>query len=308
MHAEPVHGGDRGGVAELHDRDEPRQLQLFEREPDHAAASRGLRRYALATAAGLATTAAAFGLNAALTDREMHYWHSSLALHDIVGTLAHLDEDLPDAELRELLAGTDLLIQRDIHAAVRKVYSTREFFPILDSEQHALWKMPINGYDPAPQAQRDAIGRAFRDTITTYPGAYVRHRLAVTAEVLGFGADPGAGAIAKRDFRYPDFANSYGIGTGWSKLQRKLTRWMQHLVRHTPIFTPYVYAIVALLLLPLALRQRDVLALLLSGITLEGTLLLLAHGMDYRYSHWMMICTVVGAILLGVRRYRSAVV
>ncbi|HWU88454.1 MAG TPA: hypothetical protein VN253_14305 [Kofleriaceae bacterium] len=264
-----------------------------------------LRRYALAAAAWLAITFAAFGINAALTDREMHYWHSSLALYDIVGTLAHVDGDLPDAELRELLAGTDLLIQRDIHAVARKVYSTRDFFPIVNDEKYTMWNVPINGYDAAPQAQRDAIGRAWWRTITTYPGAYLAHRIAVTADVLGFSDNPGAGAITKREFRYPEYANQLGLGTGWSQLQHRMTKWMRALWRATPLFVPYVYAFIALLLLPLALRQRDVLAILLSGLVMESTLIPLAHSNDYRYSHWMVICSLLGAILLGARRYRA---
>ncbi len=48
-----------------------------------------VRRYAIATAAWLATTLAAFGVNKAITDHEMHYWHSSLAIYDIVGTLSN---------------------------------------------------------------------------------------------------------------------------------------------------------------------------------------------------------------------------
>lgn len=280
----------------------PLVVLLFEWRPG----MRWLPRYALSTAAWLATTVAAFGLNKAITDVEMHYWYSSLAIYDIVGTLAHVDEDLPDAELRELLAGTELVIDKDIHATARNAYSTRDFFPIVNSDKYAMWAMPINGYVPAPQAQRDAIGRAWWDTITRYPGAYVRHRIAVTGEVIGLGEMPAAGAVTKRDFRWPGFANEMGLGTGWSKLQRKLSKWMRALQRNTPIFVPYIYAVAALLLLPLAIRQRDALALLLSGLGMEGTLVLLAHSNDYRYSHWMVICTLLGAILLGVRRYRAA--
>jgi hypothetical protein len=280
----------------------PLVVLLFEWRP----AMHWLPRYALSTAAWLATTFAAFGLNKAITDVEMHYWHSSLAIYDIVGTLAHVDEDLPDAELRELLAGTDLVIDRDIHATARNAYSTRDFFPIVNSDKYAMWAVPINGYVPAPEAQRDAIGRAWWDTITRYPGAYVRHRIAVTAEVIGLGEVAAAGAVTKRDFRWPGFANELGLGTGWSKLQRKLSKWMRALQRNTPIFVPYIYAVAALLFLPLAIRQRDALALLLSGLGMEGTLVLLAHSNDYRYSHWMVICTVLGAIVLGARRYRAA--
>jgi hypothetical protein len=47
------------------------------------------------------------------------------------------------------------------------------------------------------------------------------------------------------------------------------------------------------------------LALLGSGFGLELTLLLFAPSPDYRYSHWLVICVIVAAIVLGVRRYRT---
>jgi hypothetical protein len=262
-----------------------------------------LRRYTLAAAAWLATTFAAFGVNAALTDQEMHYWHSSLAVYDIVGTLAHLDHDLPDEELRERLAGTDLLIQRDIHATARAVYSYH-FYPIINHEKLMMWRLPIDGYVPAPAAQRDAIARAWWDTITSFPGAYARHRLAITSEVLGFGVKTTA--VTARNTPYAHRGQQMQLSTGWSKLQKQMSRWLRALGRWTPIYVPYVYAIVALLLAPLAVRRRDTLAILLSGLAMEGSLVFLAHGPDNRYSHWLVICTTLTALLVAVRRYRGA--
>jgi hypothetical protein len=55
-------------------------------------ATDGWRRYAIATAAWLGVSAAAAGANAALVDQSMHFWHSSLAVADIVGVIAHADE------------------------------------------------------------------------------------------------------------------------------------------------------------------------------------------------------------------------
>src|SRR5690606_2997765 len=104
-----------------------------------------LKRYAIALAAWLAITFAAFALNAAITDHEMHPWQSSLALYDIVGTLAHLDEDIPDAELRAVFEGTDLLTKENIHAQIRKLYTPRDFLPIINHATDAMWAVPIWG-------------------------------------------------------------------------------------------------------------------------------------------------------------------
>lgn len=264
-----------------------------------------LRRYALAAAAWLALTFAAFSFNSALTDRQMHIWHSSLAVHDIVGTLAFLDEDLPDAELREQLAGTELLVDHDIHARIRAVYEPSNFLPIIGSPVQPLWRLPIDGFTPAPQAQRDALARAWWETIASHPGAYLRHRFAVLATVLSIGDSTPPGAITKREA--PDWnvaAERLDLQQTWSGLQLRMTRWAVEVWKHTPLFVPLIYLVLSLLCLPLAFRQRDVLAILLSGLSFEGGLLFLAPSPDYRYSHWMVICTVVGLIVLTARRMR----
>jgi hypothetical protein len=264
-----------------------------------------LKRYALSTAAWLATALAAFGINGALTDKPMHYWHSSLAIYDIVGTLAHVD-DLSDEQLSADLAGTDLLIKKDIHAVIRADYDPRNFYPILNDPERTMWNLPINGFEPAPEAQRDAIERAWWHTVTTYPWAYVEHRLAVTAEVLDLRCTRKTGALVKRDFRYPELAASEGLANRWSPLQKRLTRVMQWIVRHTPLFLPWIYLLLSLGLIVAARRQRDVLAIVLSGIGLESTLVVLVHSNDYRYSHWMVVTTLVGAIMFVARRRSAA--
>jgi hypothetical protein len=263
-----------------------------------------LKRYAISTAAWLAVTVAAFRWNGALADHELHLW-TSLAAYDIAGTIEFVDGDLPDAELEAHLAGTDLLIKQDIHATIREIYTPQDFLPITNHPTKTLWSLPINGYVPPPEPQRDAIARAWKDSLSRWPLAYAKHRLAVMGEVIGIHGTEKSGAIAKRDYRWTSYVHEIGLGTGWSKLQRKLSWFYRWVVRVTPLFTVWMYIVLALALLPLAIRQRDVLALLVSGFGLEATLLLFAPSPDFRYSHWLVICTVVSAIVLGVRRYRA---
>jgi hypothetical protein len=276
----------------------PLVVLLFEWRPGMAS----LPRYAASIGVWLATTLAAFGINAALTDKQMHYWHSSLAIYDIVGTLARVDGSLSDTELRTELAGTDLLIDHDIHAAIRAVYTPRDFLPILNDPKHRLWNLPTEGFEPAPERQRDAIEREWWRVIERHPWAYARHRLAVMGEVLDVRTTHSIGAIAPRDFHDPGAAARFGVSSGWSPMQLKLTRALQWLARHTPLFVPWVYLVLTLILLPFTWRQRDLLALLLSGVGMEASLLPLVHSRDYRYSHWMVITTMVACISLAIRR------
>lgn len=261
------------------------------------------RRYALAAAAWLAITVAAFAINGALTDRKMYVWHSSLAVYDAVGALAFVDEDLPDAELQRLFAGTELLTPRDIHATARRLYDPRDFLPIINHATDAMWALPIAGTEPAPAPVRDAVARAWWETITTYPIEYIQHRVTVMGHVLAWSSDP-AGAVTRRG-GFEATAHQLGLPTGWSATQHWLTKRFAWLARHTPLFLPWLYLLLALALLPFA-KRRELVALLASGIVMEATLLVLAASTDYRYSHWMVVCTVVAAVAIAVQRYRAS--
>jgi hypothetical protein len=266
-----------------------------------------LRRHAIAAAAWLATTLAAFAFSMAITDQKVHFWLSSLAVFDIVGTLTYVDEDIPDPELEKLFAGTEIRVHRDIHGAIRRIYRPANYMQIIsENKQPILWELPINGYVPAPLPQREALARAFKDVITEHPGAYLEHRFTLMSKVLWLGSWRPAGAVLNRKIHLPEYHVQLGLGTGWSRLQHMMTRWLVALWWVVPIFLPWTYALVALLLLPLARRHRDVLALLLSGLGLELSLLPLAATADYRYSHWMVVCTCIAVIALGARRMRGA--
>jgi hypothetical protein len=80
---------------------------------------------------------------------------------------------------------------------------------------------------------------------------------------------------------------------------------MSELWRTLPIFVPWIYLVISLVLLPLTRRHRDVFAVLCSGIIMESSLLPLAQSPDYRYSHWMVICACIAVVVLTARRSRA---
>ncbi len=260
----------------------------------------------VALVAWIGVTVAAVKLNDAITDHRMYFWHSSVAVHDIVGTLSHVDGTIPDAELEELFRDTDLVVHHDIHATARRVYFPHDHIPVINDPKDLLWALPINGTVPAPTRVRDALARAWWETITTYPGAYARHRLAVMSHVLSIGDPTPPGAITRRDVAdWHLWGKQLGIEFRWSRLQYRMTRWVTHVWRYTRLFVPWIYAVLAVVGVVLARRQRDTLALLLSALGFWGGLLLIAPSADYRYSHWPITCTVLAMILLFTRRWRA---
>jgi hypothetical protein len=242
-----------------------------------------IARYAIAFGAWLAITAAAFGFNRAVVDRQMYYWHSSIAVMDIVGTLAHVDDDLPDAELRDDLAGTEILVDRDIHAAIRKHYVSYSFETLVVGEGH-LWILPLHRGDlPIPEPRRDAIAGAWRTVVFGHPVAFVRHRLTTFAEVLGLSSIGNANLVVAHRAQDRRQLAELGLPTEYYAAQDWLERRVLQIARGTPLFRPYVYLAIALCLLALCRGHRDAFAILLSGLALEATLVLVAPTTDYRY-------------------------
>jgi hypothetical protein len=274
---------------------------LFEVRPLH-----WFKRYALAFAAWLAITAGAFAFNAALTDRQMHYWHSSLAVFDIVGTLAGVEREIPDAELEQLFAGTELQVHTGIHARIRSLYDPRDFMPIVTDDARLMWNMPVYGQESGPKPQRDAIERAWREVLTTYPAEYFAYRAEVMAEVLSLTRARPSGVVPKREQKHVDFALSQRVPFGISKLQRHMSNVMSSIWYGVPIFSPWLYVVLALILLPLTRGSREAFALLVSGLVIEASLFFLAPSPDYRYSHWLVVCVWLALIAVVTRRARRS--
>jgi hypothetical protein len=75
----------------------------------------------------------------------------------------------------------------------------------------------------------------------------------------------------------------------------------------TDLFLVRVYFWVALLLIPFARRNRAALVVLTSGLLYELGLFVVAPAIDYRYSHWLVVTTVIGVVILIASRARGTV-
>jgi len=259
----------------------------------------GWRRYAAATAIWLGMTVAAWGVNRVLVDHEMSPWTTTVAVHDIAGTLAYLDRDLGDAELRDMLAGTDMLVDTHIHDRMRAIYRPGEYLPIIADPRLSIWTLPIVGFVPAPPAQLEALRRSWWKVVSHHPIGYLEHRVSVFAEVLSNG-----GAIMGRTNIDKDARLLLGLSVRSSDLQLALVKKLLKLERSTPLFSPFVYFVVACILLGFAVRDRVARLVLATGLGLEVAVFFNATGRDYRYSHWMICCTCVALILVIARRAR----
>ncbi|MEO8700963.1 MAG: hypothetical protein ABI867_13025 [Kofleriaceae bacterium] len=268
----------------------PLIVVMFEWRP-----RRRLVRYAIATATWLGVTLAATGINAALTDQPMHFWHSSLAVTDIAGVINY-EGTMTDAELRRDLEGTELRITHRIQSHTRKLYATHQGLKLVLGK-YRMWDLPSSGTVPAPVAQRDAIEAAWWRMVREHPSAYLRHRVTYFLDVLG---------ITRRSEDLQDQAPPIMLErldvpapfVGQDRWQQ-FNNWYW---QHTPVFWPWIYITMALVLLWVGRRQRLVVALLASGLVVEASLFLLAPSGDHRYSHWTIVVTILAAVILAARR------
>jgi hypothetical protein len=72
----------------------------------------------------------------------------------------------------------------------------------------------------------------------------------------------------------------------------------------TQLFAVRIYLVLLLILLPLAWRNPLALLFVISGIFHELGLFALAPAIDYRYSQWMVLCSLVALVLVITDRIR----
>ena len=258
---------------------------------------RGLRRYAISAVAAVAVIAAALGVTRALTS-----WHVriSLAPFDIVGMVAN-GKPRSDAELKELLRDTPLLVSHDIAVAMRKAYAPR----------NPVWYVtgPDRIFDP-PQtdAESAALLRAWWQLVRDEPGVYLGYRTLVFKQLIDANHD-GLWSPVWNDFledRVQGQAIDHLASRSW--IQAELATWFSSIADETVLFEPVLYLWLAVVLLGFAVVWRDRLAgaLLASGLCYELAYFPVVATPDYRYSHWMITCTCLAAVLLFVRRRRTS--
>jgi hypothetical protein len=269
----------------------PLVVLLFEWRPG----TRAVIRYPLAVAAWLAITLGAGQMNRALTTDEMHVWYQG-ALHDITGTLRY-SRSRSDAELESMLPGV-LHVHSDIESAIHDDYVSWTNYNLTTGERRL--------YDfPRTDEQRATVLHAWLTLITTKRSAFLRHRYHVSLGILGLTDVP---IIVPVWDGFPDNSNvatfpSIGIAMSHSRWQ---AAWIHALraISSSALFRAYPYFFLAFLLLWLARRSRLDLALLLSGLCYEGTLFVAAVP-DWRYSHWLVTCTVLVFARMMIVRYRE---
>jgi hypothetical protein len=254
-------------------------------------------RLAVAIAIWIAITAAAMTTNKLLTRVQHHAWYTSTGPADIIGVLEY-SRRYSDAELRQILEGAPVIPTDDLFVHARTIYDPSTWWWYLNGDARMFnW--------PVTQAERDAIARAWRKLVFDNPLSYLRHHVASFRRVIALTKRPPFDAVwrGKIDLSAEGYPPLYADDTG---VQATIGDGLLWLANKTVLFRPYAYLVLALAFFPLTLRRhRDVLALFAAGIVYELALFPFASTPDYRYSHWMVTCTIIATVILFTRRRKA---
>lgn len=262
---------------------------LFEWRPG----LRWWKRFAILVAAAIVTVGIAFGVTRGLA---VHHAKLSPAFSDIVGVIA-CTEDRSDEDLRYVLRGTRLVAPTEIQRRARALFETGGAWRITMSEDRLF-------DNPATPEDWQAVERAWQDLVLGDPGAYLAanwHRFAL---ILGWSDEPPRATVWNAFLEGGTKVGAIEHNASHSRVQAWFGRALYWLADETPLFRPYMYALLAFALLVSCCRDRLTAGLFASGLLYELSFFPVGAEPDYRYSHWMITSVCVATVILFVQRRR----
>ncbi len=253
----------------------------------------GWKRYAIASGVWLAITISAAMANRLLADQNEDVF-ASLAMNDIAG-VSCFQHGYTDADIRADAPGLPWQQDTDLIERTCKVYAPNATWLDLAGDG-GVFRYPTTPEESA------AVAAGWRNMIVKHPVAYLRHRFAVFLAELritirdNFYLWPSFTDSAERSKRLEhDGAHSW-LQSAWMKVLVKLA--------FTPVYWAWIYFVLGLIVLWLCRRERVALTVVLSGVMCEAGLFIAAPAIDYRYSHWMVTCTIVAAVYYVAARIK----
>jgi hypothetical protein len=233
------------------------------------------------------------------TKVHVYPWYKTVAIHDLAGSLC-LEAPMTDEQVRAVLSDIPLLVTQDLHANLCKQYNPRAWFPLTFGDNNIFGQLPKKA---DRLARRDAWWRVVRD----HTGAFLRHRWQVMREVLGLTDSQPWEPVCQSIAANQDHRRRINHDASLSYVQKRAGAWFRDRWSTTLCYRPWAYVLVSLILLAYAAKRRDrlVAALLGSGLLYEASYFIGAAAPDFRYSHWMITCCCLAALLIFGERFRA---
>jgi len=266
----------------------------------------GLIRVAIPAAMIAAALFAVSGnINKQLSARHTQPWVAN-ASFDIVGVIKRLEDKTAQQVLFNQLSG--LLNSTGAIEPLLKSYTPmywREIFrskpPSLLLPEKAIGAQ-IHGFENFSEDQLNALHTLWTQSILSEPVLWLRHRWAVSKYILGLAPDSTWSPVIMGIETPLDLEPDYGKFTPSTFLQSKIEVGLNSLINDW-YFQPWPYFIMSIAMLITVLFRSvtiniEVICLTFSGLLHEFGLLLAAPSPDFRYSHYMIFCTLLSLLLL----------
>ncbi|MDT4289409.1 hypothetical protein RO575_07550 [Methylomonas sp. MO1] len=245
-------------------------------------------------------------INNRLADRHTYPWVAN-ASFDIAGVIKRLEDKGRQQAIFDQLAGTlnstgsvEPLLKAYTPMYWREIFRTKP--PTLELPKNSM-ESQIHGFASLSDQQRQTLHTLWIQTILAEPVLWVRHRLAVSKYVLGLVPDNSwSPVMMAKDFP-SDLERFYGSHPKATKLQEWLEAGMTKYVEYW-FFQPWPYFVLTIYLFFAAAFRRvtaniEVICLTSSAILHELGLMLAAPSPDFRYSHYMIFCSLLSLLLLA---------
>ena len=167
---------------------------------------------------------------------------------DIADTLANA-RDYSDDEIHRELAGVPLAHDDNVQGRMRAAYKPVDFRHLDRGDQQVF-------VAPETADERAAVARAWQRVLEDNPGAYLRYRWDNFVMLMRLDHHVYDNAPITMALRWHEDQPVVQHDVEAGRIQRMLLEGMR-LASRTPLFYPYPYAVLALLLLPLARRPTD---------------------------------------------------
>jgi hypothetical protein len=215
---------------------------------------------------------------------------------DVSGMVAFA-EPRTDADLREVLRVTRVVVNAGIQERAKKLYKLGGPYRLTNGADRLFEQ-------PSTEPEWAAFGRAWKELFFDDPASYFASHWFLYRRLLGIG-EPTRASVWDGFLEDNDQRASISHYARHGGLQEWIKNTCAFLADHTPLFRPWIYAAIALLLLVTSARSRIAWALLTSGLLYELTFFVANADPDYRYSHWMITSTCIGTVIVFLQRWKT---
>ena len=244
------------------------------------------RRAWLAALLGVTCGVLSFGLvqlvNNRLVNTKTNLWQVSV-IYDIAG-ISHLE--------RVNLFPAQLYPEVDLQM-VDQFYTPRSVA--------ILWRFSKGIKPLTDDGDLKTLKRTWVRLVLAHPRAYLEHRWAVFKELIGYTLKAPSGAVLQEHL----ICYRLELKCSQSPMASNAVDSFFRFSETSLLYRPFAYVIVSVVLLVALMRfgidnRALAIALLSSGLLHMLGLFFVTGAPDYRYSHWMILCTVL-ALAIVVR-------